>query len=126
MIRLSHLMLMWGVLISLHVGDALAAGNAESGKSLFQSHCMACHSLTANRVGPMLSGVYGRKAGSAPDFNYSTAVKSSGITWNEATLDQWLSSPQKLIPGQKMNISISDPQKRADIIAYLKTLSDKP
>lgn len=81
MTKLSGILLMGGLLISLPVGAAVADdGNAESGKALFQSHCMACHSLTANRVGPMLSGVYGRKAGEAPDFNYSTAVKSSGIT----------------------------------------------
>jgi cytochrome c len=96
-------------------------GDSTHGESLFDQHCGACHSLTANRVGPSLSGIYGRKAGSVDGFNYSKAVQSASITWGNDTLDQWLTNPQKLIPGQRMNFNISDPQKRADIIAYLKS-----
>lgn len=98
-------------------------GDSSNGESLFSHHCGACHSLTTNRVGPVLEGVFGRKAGTIGGFNYSKAVQSSNVIWNTDTLDQWLSGPQKLIPGQKMNFNISDPQKRADIIAYLKTVS---
>lgn len=96
------------------------AGDADHGASLFDRHCGACHSMTANRVGPILSGVYGRQAGNVPNFTYSAAVKASSVTWNSETLDKWLSGPQQFLPGQKMNFSMSDPQKRADIIAYLK------
>jgi cytochrome c len=99
-------------------------GDSARGEDLFKHHCGACHSLTANRVGPILSGVYGRKAGTVTGFTYSQAVQASAITWNSTTLDQWLSGPQKFIPGQRMNFNISDPQKRADIIAYLKTASE--
>jgi len=102
--------------------DAPPKGDPAQGQSLFQEHCMACHSLDANRVGPMLGTVYGRKAGTVPDFNYSPAVKASGVTWNAVTIDKWLSGPQSFIPGQRMNFSIDDAQKRADIIAYLKSL----
>jgi len=100
-------------------------GDSANGQELFEKHCGACHSLTANRVGPILSGVYGRKAGSVPGFTYSPAVKNSGITWDAASIDKWLTNPRDFIPGQRMNFSISDPQKRADIIAYLKSESTK-
>jgi len=99
-------------------------GDKDNGESLFGRHCSVCHSMTANRVGPILSGVYGRKAGTVPEFHYSSAVQASTITWDSKTLDQWLTGPQQLIPGQRMNFSISDPQKRADIIAYLKSESE--
>jgi len=113
--------------ILLIAGNAYAqnlTGDSANGQSLFEHHCGACHSLTANRVGPILSGVYGRKAGSVSNFTYSTAVKSSDVTWDATTLDKWLTNPRDLIPGQRMNFSISDPQKRADIIAYLKSQSE--
>ncbi len=102
--------------------DALV-GNSEHGSDLFDKHCGACHSLTANRVGPILSGAYGRKAGVVPGFVYSAAVKASNITWDSVSLEKWLTNPRDFIPGQRMNFSISDPQKRADIIAYLKAAS---
>jgi cytochrome c len=107
-------------------GNAYAdavVGDSSEGESLFNHHCAVCHSLDNNRVGPKLGGVYGRKAGTAPDFHYSAAVQASTVVWNDKTLDQWLTGPQQFIPGQRMNFSISDPQKRADIIAYLKSQS---
>lgn len=109
-------------LISTTVYADNLPGDKDSGESLFNHQCSACHSLDSNRVGPKLGDVYGRKSGTVPDFNYSSAVKSANITWNSETLDKWLSGPQQFIPGQRMNFSISDPQKRADIIAYLKSL----
>jgi len=96
-------------------------GDASNGESLFEHHCTACHSLTSNRVGPNLAGVYGRKVGSAQGFTYSNALKNSTVIWTEENLDKWLTSPASFIPGQRMNFSISDAQKRADIIAFLKT-----
>ena len=95
-------------------------GDSDHGESLFERQCGACHSLTANRVGPILSGVYNRKAGTVPSFTYSNAVKSSNVAWDSVSLDKWLTNPRDFIPGQRMNFNISDPQKRADIIAYLK------
>lgn len=121
------LLLMTGLILSLLNGQAQAdglVGDSSHGESLFERHCSACHSFTSNRVGPILSGVYGRKAGQVPSFNYSKAVKNSSIVWDKDTIDQWLTNPQKLIPGQRMNFNISDPQKRADIIAYLKKSSE--
>lgn len=73
----------------------------------------------------MHRGVYGRRAGSVPDFAYSEALKKSGIVWNEATLNAWLTDPQRLVPGQQMNYSVPNPQDRADVIAYLKKESQQ-
>lgn len=110
------------LLLAFNTGAfATPAGDATKGKTAFTQTCGACHAPDANRVGPMLGGVVGRKAGTAAGFNYSDAVKNSGITWNEDKLDQWLSGPGKLIPGTRMVMTVADAQKRADIIAYLKT-----
>ena len=102
-----------------------AAADAAHGQELYESRCGGCHSLDANRVGPAHRGVYGRKAGSAPNFNYSTAVKSSTVVWEEKTLDAWLTNPQALIPGQRMNFGVAAAEDRADIIAYLRKESGR-
>lgn len=98
------------------------AADAIRGEELYNSRCIACHSPDANRVGPKHRGVFGRKAGSLPDFSYSKAVKGAGVVWDDATLDRWLADPQAFIPGQRMNFRVADPTDRADLIAYLKTL----
>jgi cytochrome c len=74
-------------------------------------------------VGPSLVGVYGRKAASLPGYDYSAALKASGLVWNAANLDAWLTDPSKLVPGTKMAFTgIATPDLRADVIAYLATL----
>ncbi|MES2102507.1 MAG: c-type cytochrome [Pseudomonadota bacterium] len=100
---------------------AYAGGDANNGKVLYSSHCIACHSIDVSLAGPAHRGVYGRKAGSVADFEYSPAMKRSTLVWTEANLDKWLSNPEKLIPGQKMGYSVPDAKDRADLIAYLKT-----
>jgi len=104
--------------------DARAA-DAARGQELYESRCGGCHSLDANRVGPAHRGVYGRKAGSAPNFAYSPAVKGSTVVWEEKTLDAWLTNPQTVIPGQRMNFRVALPEDRADIIAYLRQQSGR-
>ena len=96
-------------------------GDPVHGKALYQG-CQACHSIDDNDLGPKHRGVVGRRAGSVEDYSYSTALKSSGLTWDEPTLDRWLTNPSALVPGTKMFFKIDDPQSRADIIAYLKDL----
>lgn len=98
-----------------------AAGDAVRGKDVYESYCGACHSIDADRVGPAHRGVFGRKPGKAPGFAYSPALKAAKFKWDAKTLDQWLQGPGKLVPGTRMGFSLSDPQKRADVIAYLKT-----
>ena len=101
---------------------AAMAADAENGKTVFNK-CKACHQVDKNAVGPHLGGVVGRKAASVEGFAYSDALKKSGLTWDEATLDKWLQAPSKLVPGTKMIFAgIKDDGERADLIAYLKTL----
>ena len=100
--------------------DTALKGDPAHGKVLYGG-CMGCHSLDDNDVGPKHRGVVGRKAGSVPDYAYSAALKASGIVWDPASLDRWLSNPQKLVPGAKMYYSVPDAQNRADLIAYLAT-----
>jgi cytochrome c len=94
-------------------------GDPVRGKALYQS-CGGCHSIDDNDLGPRHRGVVGRRAGSIDDYSYSAALKASGLTWDEATLDRWLTNPSALVPGTKMFFKIDDAQSRADIIAYLK------
>jgi cytochrome c len=97
----------------------LAKGDPARGKSLYQG-CEACHSIDENDVGPKHRGVVGRKAGSIKDYAYSPALKGSGLTWDDTTLDRWLTNPSALVPGTKMFFKIDDAQSRADLIAYLR------
>ena len=98
-----------------------ASADAARGKQLYESRCIGCHSIDANRVGPAHQGVFGRKAGSVKDYDYSDALKKSKVVWNEKTLDRWLTNPEQLIPGQKMGFSVPSPKDRTDLIDYLKT-----
>ena len=100
-------------------------GDADKGKVAFIT-CQTCHSIDAgvNKIGPSLHGVVGRKAGTIAGFSYSDANKNSGITWTPEKLFQYLEHPQRVVPGTKMTfVGFPDPQKRADVIAYLKTNS---
>lgn len=99
------------------------AGDAVRGQQLYESRCIACHSVDQSRVGPAHQGVLGRRAGSVPGYDYSPALKASRLVWSEKTLDAWLADPQRLIPGQKMGVQVKDANDRADLIAYLKAVS---
>lgn len=102
---------------------AAAAGDAQRGQQAWQARCVACHSVDADRVGPRHAGVVGRRAGSVPGFAYSEALRGSGLVWNAALLERWLTNPEALVPGQRMGYQLADAQARADIIAYLATLT---
>lgn len=87
--------------------------------------CQVCHSATPgkNGIGPSLAGIYGTKAAEVPGYDFSDAMKGSGLTWNEATLDKFLTSPQTVVPGTKMTFGgLKDADKRKAVIAYLKSL----
>lgn len=108
-----------GVKFASYTGDAAA------GEKTFVV-CKTCHVTDAgvNRIGPSLHGIVGRHSGIEPGFIYSSANKNSGITWTQEKLFQYLEHPQRVVPGTKMTYTgIADPQKRADVIAYLKTQS---
>lgn len=110
-------------LLSATSALAQAPDPASRGR-LLALQCQACHSFKpgeAHGVGPNLAGIIGTAAASRPGFaGYSAALKASGLAWDTATLDKWLASPAKLVPGTKMAFGgVSTPTDRAAIIAYL-------
>lgn len=96
---------------------------AATGKNLFDRRCGGCHALDGDREGPRLGDVYGRTAGSVNSFEYSDALKKSGITWNAETLEKWLIDPERLVPNNNMDFHVERADERRDIIAYLKANS---
>jgi cytochrome c len=98
------------------VGD----GDAVRGKAVFEKRCTGCHAMEADREGPRLAGVFGRKAGSVSGFTYSAGVKNLGLTWNDATLERWLSDPDMVVPDNNMSFSVPKAEERRDVIAYLR------
>jgi cytochrome c len=110
------------VVATLWLASPAFAGDAARGRELYETRCVGCHSIDDDRVGPAHRGVFGRKAGARPGFAYSAALRQSSVVWNEQTLDAWLAEPQKLIPGQAMNVQVEDATARADLIAYLRSL----
>ena len=108
--------------MALMMASAQAAGDEKRGEQVF-NQCKPCHSLEPdkNGVGPTLHGLFGRKAGTVPGYNYSAALKNSGLVWNEDTLKQYLSDPHKFIPGDKMMFAgIKNEDQLDDLLAYLK------
>lgn len=99
-------------------------GDAIAGKASF-AQCSSCHSVQPeeHRTGPSLAGILNTPAGSIEGFTYSPASKESGVEWNSENLDAFLANPREIIPQTKMVFpGISDPQMRADIVAYLASL----
>jgi cytochrome c len=102
---------------------ASMAQDAAAGEKVFLK-CKICHQIgegAKNMVGPVLNAVVGRKAGSYPDYHYSDANKGSGITWDEATLKEYLRDPKAKVPGTKMVFpGLKADDDIANVIAYLK------
>jgi cytochrome c len=101
------------------------APSISRGKETFEKRCSGCHSLDRDKEGPRLRGVYGRQSGSVSSFNYSTVLKGAHITWDEGSLDKWLTDPDKVVPDADMAFHVDKADERRDIIAYLKELSAK-
>ena len=102
-----------------------AEADTDRGKQLFENRCTGCHSLDQDKEGPRLRGVYGRQAGKVSGFQYSAALQSSVVTWDEASLDKWLTNPDALIADNDMAFRVVKPDERADIIRFLKAVSLK-
>lgn len=95
-------------------------GDPVRGEAIY-GRCQACHALAYNRTGPRHCGLFGRRAGSLPDFNYSDAMRRSGIVWDAVTLDRFLISPTTVVTGTYMGYAgVTDAQERADLISWLK------
>jgi cytochrome c len=106
-----------------------AEGDAANGKEVFlASGCPACHGVTQednSKVGPNLVGVVGRQAGTTPSLlGPSENLKKYGVTWSAETLDEFLADPNAKVPGTAMIGILTDPQQRADVIAFLSTLQN--
>ncbi len=99
---------------------SIGTGDAIHGKMVFEKRCTGCHAMNVDREGPRLAGVYGRKAGVVEGFTYSTGLKNSGVTWNDATLERWLSDPDLMVLDNKMSFRVPKAGDRHDLIAYLK------
>jgi cytochrome c len=111
-----------GLVFAASCGFA-AAQDAAAGEKFF-ARCRPCHQIgegAKNMVGPELNGIVGRKAGTAEGYHYSDANKNSGLTWDEATLKEYLKNPRAKIPGTKMIFpGVTKEKDLADLIAFLK------
>jgi cytochrome c len=103
--------------------SAHADGDAAAGAKVF-AQCSACHAVGAgaqNNVGPVLNGVVGRAAGTYPGYRYSSAMRKSGLTWDEPTLMRYLRAPDQIVPGTKMAFAgIANDEDLANVVSYLK------
>jgi cytochrome c len=119
-----HSLAMAGIaLTALSPPVSAQTSDVARGERMYRA-CVACHSLELNRnmTGPSLAEVWNRKAGSLASFpRYSPTLKSSGIVWTDATLDEWIKDPQNFIPGNTMTFpGMKDARQRADLLAFLK------
>jgi cytochrome c len=110
---------------------ALADGDVENGEKVFKK-CRACHEIgedAKNKVGPALTGVIGRTAGTVPDFKYSSAMTEAGaggLVWTDETIAQYLADPRGFVPKNKMAFAgLKKPEDVADVIAYIDQFSDE-
>ena len=107
-----------------YAGAAHADGDAAAGKTVFNK-CAACHSIKAgeNKIGPSLAGIVGRPSHSIDGFSYSPAMKAYDVTWDQPTLDHYLTDPRGTVQGTKMIFpGLKSDQERQNLIAYLATL----
>jgi len=111
------------------IAQRLASADIKRGETAAKK-CQACHTFEKggpNRVGPNQWGVVGREKGGHAGFNYSAAMKAKGGSWTVDDLDKFIQNPKAFVPGTSMGFAgVSKAQERADIIAYLNTMSDSP
>lgn len=121
-------MLKWVVAAGfvLALPTVASAQDAEAGKKVF-TKCAPCHAIgpgAKNKVGPELNGILDRPAASVEGFNYSEALKKSGLKWDDANLHKWLENPKALVPGTKMVFpGVKDEIERDDLIAYIESFN---
>ena len=107
--------------------DRAVSGAVADNQLVFNNVCRTCHTLKEgdNRLGPNLHNIIGRKAGSVPDYGYSSAMKDADLTWDRATLDRFIANPDQVVPGNRMKPygGLTSAEERAKIIAYLEVNS---
>lgn len=121
---------LWTTALAIQSGPALAQDDTEAKEAqlAFNNHCRTCHVTRGgdHRLGPSLSGVVGREAGSAPGYGYSSAMADADLIWDEASLDRFIENPNAVVPGNNMKpfSGVGSADERAKIIAHLKAESD--
>lgn len=125
MFKAALMTLVLSLAAGLFGAQACAAGDAEAGGKLFKRVCGGCHQVGESArafFGPQLNGVVGRIAGSTTDYQYSEAMKSSGIVWTQEKLNAYIEDPKAVVSGTRMIFwGISDQEKIDDLLAYLQT-----
>lgn len=116
--------------LALLGSPAHAQGDAEAGGKLFKRICGGCHNVgpsVRSSFGPQLNGIIGRPAGSASDYQYSQAMKNSGVVWTRDKLVAYLEDPKAVVPGTRMIFwGLSDAEKIDNLLAYLQTFAEQP
>jgi len=99
----------------------------DAAKQIFNNACRTCHTIREddNRLGPNLHDIFGRKAGSLPNYNYSSAMKDAGFVWGEEKLEQFIAHPDEVVPGNNMKPygGLASREDRAKIIAFLRSMT---
>lgn len=113
---------LWAVMASTVEAQMVVPSAAPDGAALFRNQCGTCHSRVLGEVrqGPNLAGVYGRKAGTVPDYKYSQGFAVADWVWDAEHLDPYLTNPQAVIEGGVMGYRQANPATRAAVIAYLR------
>jgi len=123
-VKIRHLFLTIAALVS---SQATLAADSNAGKTFFGQQCALCHSAApgdnGGAQGPLLHNIFGKQA-AASGFSYTQAMRDSGLTWDAGTLDRFLSAPTQVIPGSAMVVPVSDPENRANLIAYFEELAN--
>jgi cytochrome c len=97
--------------------------DAAAGKAIFARRCSGCHALDADKEGPHLRGVFGRKAGTIAGYPYSDALRNSKITWDETLLEKWLENTSAVVQDNDMEFRVTNPEERRALVAYLKSVA---
>lgn len=117
------------LILTVIAAPALAAGDADAGGKLFTKTCGGCHSIgegARGGFGPELNGIIGRPAGTTTDYQYSDAMKNSGVVWTREKLAAYIEDPKSVVSGTRMIFwGISDQEKIENILAYLATFQPK-
>ena len=112
------------------IGPKLKDGNVDKGKAIYAQQCFTCHTIDkggANKVGPNQWNIVGRKKASHEGFSYSSALQAKGGDWTYEDINHMITKPQAFVRGTKMAFAgLPKEQDRADVIAYLRTMSDSP